>query len=454
VDVTLLGTGSADGWPNPFCRCASCRAAGAAGLLRSPTSALVDATILLDCGPEAPRQALRAGADLTGLRAVLVTHAHPDHFDPAMLLYRGWATDEPLEIVGPQPVVDACAPWLSADTSVTLTAVKPGVVLDLHGYRVRALRASHLGPGQAVLYDVLGPDGHRLLYATDTGPLTAADATHLAGARFDIALLEETFGDRPVPGADHLNLQTFAQTLRLLRGVGAVEAGTDVVAVHLGHHNPPPDELSRRLESSGARTVPDGTTLVATRPARGGPAAWPRRPRRTLITGGARSGKSLAAERLLHAHADVVYVATAARRPDEPEWDRRIEEHRRRRPNSWSTRETLDLAGALESAGPPVLIDCMTLWLSRTLDQRGAWEEGADFARIEHELEAEFSRVARAWRSTPRTVVAVTNEVGSGVVPDTRSGVWFRDLLGRLNAMVAAESDEVLWCVAGRVVRL
>jgi adenosylcobinamide kinase/adenosylcobinamide-phosphate guanylyltransferase len=70
VDVTLLGTGSADGWPNPFCRCASCRAAGAAGLLRSPTSALVDATILLDCGPEAPRQALRAGADLTGLRAV------------------------------------------------------------------------------------------------------------------------------------------------------------------------------------------------------------------------------------------------------------------------------------------------------------------------------------------------------------------------------------------------
>lgn len=454
MDVTLLGTGSADGWPNPFCRCASCGAAAAAGLVRSPTSALVDGTLLLDCGPEAPRQALRAGADLTGLRTVLVTHAHPDHFDPALLLYRGWAADDPLEIVGPQPVVDACTPWLGRDSSVTLTTVEPGMVLDLQGYRVRALTARHLGPGQAVLYDVLGPDGHRLLYATDTGPLTAADAAQLAGARFDVVLLEETFGDQPVPAADHLNLQTFARTLRLLRGVGAVEPGTDVVAVHLGHHNPPPDELSRRLESCGARSVPDATTLVAPEPTRPRPATRRRRPRRTLVTGGARSGKSLAAERLLHAHADVDYVATAARRPGEPDWARRIDEHRRRRPGSWHTRETLDLVEVLETPGPPVLIDCLTLWLSRALDLRGAWEEGADLTRVEQDLEAEFRRLTRAWRSTPRTVVAVTNEVGSGVVPDTPSGVQFRDLLGRLNAMIAAESDEVLWCVAGRVVRL
>ena len=77
------------------------------------------------------------------------------------------------------------------------------------------------------------------------------------------------------------------------------------------------------------------------------------------------------------------------------------------------------------------------------------WEQGAE-AAVEDRIDA----LAQAWRTTPRTVVAVSNEVGSGVVPDTVSGRRFRDALGRLNAAVADGSDRVLLCVAGRTLEL
>lgn len=96
IDVVLLGTGSADGWPNPFCVCASCRTAAARGEIRGQTAALVDGTILLDCGPEIPRAAVHAGRSLAGVRHILFTHAHPDHVGPAALLFRAWVRrDEP-----------------------------------------------------------------------------------------------------------------------------------------------------------------------------------------------------------------------------------------------------------------------------------------------------------------------------------------------------------------------
>lgn len=114
-----------------------------------------------------------------------------------------------------------------------------------------------------VLYDVTGPDDARLLYATDTGPLPASTVEAVRGAAFDVVLLEETFGDLVGHGTGHLDLRTFPRQLGRLRAVGAVTAATDVLAVHLGHHNPPSAALGRRLAAHGARLVPDGTTLLA-----------------------------------------------------------------------------------------------------------------------------------------------------------------------------------------------
>ncbi len=85
--VRLLGTGSADRWPNPWCRCPSCDWARSTGALRDRTSALIDGSLLVDPGPDAGGR----GVDLSGVRTVLITHDHPDHLDPAFLLAWEWA---------------------------------------------------------------------------------------------------------------------------------------------------------------------------------------------------------------------------------------------------------------------------------------------------------------------------------------------------------------------------
>jgi adenosylcobinamide kinase / adenosylcobinamide-phosphate guanylyltransferase len=177
-----------------------------------------------------------------------------------------------------------------------------------------------------------------------------------------------------------------------------------------------------------------------------------RRSRRVLVLGGARSGKSSCAERLLLAERDVDYVACGARPDDDDaEWADRVALHRARRPASWHTVETIDLPAVLGRRGPPVLVDCLTTWLARTMDDCGTWTE--DLAADER-LAAAVDAVVDAWTGSQRRVVGVSNEVGSGIVPATPSGRRFRDELGVLNARIAAASDRVWLVTAGIPQRL
>jgi adenosylcobinamide kinase / adenosylcobinamide-phosphate guanylyltransferase len=467
--LVVLGTGSADGWPNPHCGCASCRTARGEGSLRGQTSALLDEVLLLDCGPETPHAAQRAGLDLTRLRHVLLTHVHPDHCAPAFLLFRSWVREgpqqAPLDVLGPPEVVEQARLWVAPDSPVRFVEVRAGDRLRLEGYDVRVLAARHGAREATVLYDVSGPGG-RVLYATDTGPLPEATVEAVRDAAFDVVLLEETFGDHTTHGtdaadhaadhtADHLDLATFPEQLRRLREVGAVAPGTDVLAVHLSHRNPPAAELRRRLADWDARVVEDGTA-VGERPWSASPAG------RTLVLGGARSGKSREAERLLAAQGDVTYVATGYPVvPDtgtgtgtDAEWAAKVRRHRERRPARWSTLETVDLVPLLEAPGGPLLVDCLTLWLTRVMDAHDAWDDEAWASSGAKAVRAEVDALVEAWRGTSRRVVAVSNEVGHGVVPDSSSGRRFRDAMGELNARLAAETEDVRWCVAGRVVPL
>ncbi|GAB2858677.1 bifunctional adenosylcobinamide kinase/adenosylcobinamide-phosphate guanylyltransferase [Nocardioides pacificus] len=458
MTVRLLGTGAADGWPNPFCTCASCTAERVSGRTRAQTAALVDDVLLIDCGPETPSAATRHGVALDRLRFVLFTHQHTDHCSPAFLLHRSWVHDGPLTVVGPPDVIEACRPWLADDTEVRFVAVAPGDTLDLDGYDVRVLASSHVtglgrdGAPDAVLYAVRTPSGRSLLHATDTGPLPEETVEALRDAALETVLMEQTFGDRTdLSGTGHLDLTTFPEQLRRLREVGATTTATEVVAVHLSHHNPPTPELARRLADWGVRVVDDGTLLDPVTRA----APDHLGPLRTLVTGGARSGKSQEAERLLAGSAQVLYVATSypVRHDGDAEWAERVRLHRERRPAHWETVETLDLAGLLRTPGAPLLVDCLTLWLTRVMDAHDAWSDDA-WPSAEKAVLAEVDELVDAWRSTARRVVAVTNEVGQGVVPDTAAGRRFRDLMGILNARVAAATEDVRWCVAGRVVHL
>ncbi len=158
---------------------------------------------------------------------------------------------------------------------------------------------------------------------------------------------------------------------------------------------------------------------------------------RTLVLGGNRSGKSAFAESLLADAPAVDYVATAVPHPGDADWTARIAAHRARRAPSWSTLETADVAAVLRRDGAPVLIDSITLWLSAVLD---------DSARVDD--------LCAAWQATTRRVVAVSDEVGSGVVPASDAGRRFRDALGLLNQRLAAVADDVHLVVAGLPLQL
>ncbi|NKQ54090.1 bifunctional adenosylcobinamide kinase/adenosylcobinamide-phosphate guanylyltransferase [Amycolatopsis sp. K13G38] len=178
---------------------------------------------------------------------------------------------------------------------------------------------------------------------------------------------------------------------------------------------------------------------------------WGRDEGKVLILGGVRSGKSRHAERLMYPHPEIVYVAPGLPAGDDPEWAARVKQHQARRPANWRTLETTDLATAVRRASRPLLIDCLGTWVSRVLGEVGAWEQTAGW---ELRLDERMEDFLAAWREAHVPIVAVSNEVGMGVVPATFSGRLFRDVLGALNNRVAAESDSVQLVVAGRILRL
>lgn len=171
---------------------------------------------------------------------------------------------------------------------------------------------------------------------------------------------------------------------------------------------------------------------------------------RTLVLGGARSGKSRYAEDLLPGDAEVRYLATARRRPGDDEWDARLDAHRARRSPAWTTVESPDVAGLVRGGGGPLLVDDLATWLTGVLDDAGAWEAPALPAAVG----AAVDDLVAAVRDAPGRVVLVSAETGLGVVPATRAGRLFRDELGALNAALAAACDEVLLLVAGLPLRL
>lgn len=159
----------------------------------------------------------------------------------------------------------------------------------------------------------------------------------------------------------------------------------------------------------------------------------------TLVLGGARSGKSRHAESVVTVLPPPwTYIATAQAWDDEMR--QRIAQHQAQRGAAgWETVETpLALAGALRAlpTGRPLLLDCLTLWLSNVM------LAGEDVEARSAELADVLSRPRGKW-------FVVSNEVGMGIVPDTPLGRRFRDAQGRLNQLVAAQADTVILCVAG-----
>ena len=158
----------------------------------------------------------------------------------------------------------------------------------------------------------------------------------------------------------------------------------------------------------------------------------------SFFIGGARSGKSKSAEiHTLKFGLPATYIATCEVLDEE--MAQRVEKHQARRDESWSTLFTpLNLADEIQKIGSnkPILVDCLTLWLSNHLLKK-------------NDLEREIDELANSLKNSNANIVLVSNEVGTGIVPDNALAREFRDNAGFMNQKIASVSDEVYWVVAG-----
>jgi len=166
----------------------------------------------------------------------------------------------------------------------------------------------------------------------------------------------------------------------------------------------------------------------------------------TLVTGATRSGKSEWAEHLaLRSQKSVIYIATAARYPDDAEWEDRLQKHRDRRPDSWQTLEVpIELAKSILEIqdNTYILVDSLGTWLANLLDyEEEAWVE------IEQKLLASIQACAV-------DITFVSEEVGWGIVPEYKLGRIFRDRLGGLSRKIGAIADAVYLVTGGYAVNL
>lgn len=304
-----------------------------------------------------------------------------------------------------------------------------------------ALQPHHALPQEVLTAAASGPAGQVLLGGSPVAEPPRVPADRGGDLTDRVSVLTDRVG---VLGA-------LGQALARLRRDGVLDPAADV-AVRTPAAGPAQGRLAQLLPFWRARAVSLGEVL-----ADAGPVAVPVPgpvPRRHLVTGPTASGKSRWAELCVLAEPDVTYLATAALpEAGDSEWAARIAAHRSRRPPWWATVETSQVGPALlGAAGSAVLWDSVGSWLTGVLDRCGAWE-GSSGWRAAWEGEAEA--LLDTWqRPGPRTVVAVTEEVGWGVVPPTRSGRLFADLLGALNQRLADASESVTLVVAGRTVAL
>ncbi|MBN1965944.1 MAG: hypothetical protein JW910_14935 [Anaerolineae bacterium] len=252
MQITFLGTGGGYGIPNPFCRCANCEAARAAGgkSVRNSPAVLVNDDLLIDCGRDVYPAVHALGLRLDALRTLIITHRHSDHLDPWFFWGRRSTVDTelpPLTVYAPQDVLDEVyafyartVGWdpaaLAANTHTLWRPVAAGMLKIAGRYRLSFFPATH-GQGQieAVLVGVQDA-GVGYLHGYDTGPLSDAAWMQLARHRFNVAALDACIHtQQDYHTSEHM---TAAQTIShagRLREAGILKPGGLALATHFVH---------------------------------------------------------------------------------------------------------------------------------------------------------------------------------------------------------------------------
>lgn len=280
--LTFLGTAAAEGYPNAFCRCTNCEQARALGgpSLRKRCAALINDDLLIDLGPDLMAASLIHGRSLAGVRYCLQTHAHADHLDPSHFLSRSpeyGVPDAPrLQFYASNATAQRAARILEHDFApASLLDPEVGERLNLKIHRIEALQSFTAGPYQITAFPAnhdpsvepllyaIHAEGRTIFYGTDTATLPEEiwRAFHRYGHRFDVVILDHTYGPDE-PGTDHLSAKQFIAHAARMREEDLLSADARVLATHLAHAgNPVHPELSAFAALHGYEVAYDGLTV-------------------------------------------------------------------------------------------------------------------------------------------------------------------------------------------------
>ena len=243
MQLTLLGTGAAEAIPDPFCSCRVCETARREGghHVRARSTALVNDDLLIDLGPDVLTSLNAVGAYVGGIKGLLITHRHSDHWLPQNLYWRksGFTPTrmEPLTVYGPADALADLSPELAESANFSWHAVKAGDRWAIGAYTVTAIPATHGGGYLEPLLYVIEAEGRRLFYATDTAPLQDAAWEWLHPlAPLDLIVLDATTGHHS-GGDGHHSFATFVETRARMIDEGVLVPGcTKMVAHHFSHN--------------------------------------------------------------------------------------------------------------------------------------------------------------------------------------------------------------------------
>lgn len=278
-NLVFYGTGAAEAIPSPFCSCRVCQFARERGGREERARSMfrVNEELSVDLGPDAVLRAMRFG-DLTGLRHVLVTHTHLDHFCYDMMEVRSmsrdakeplvfWLTDEAfraVECFRESRFVGEETGRLVAKGAVEFRRLEYGKTETVAGLRVTPLRGNHKGQvgENSTNYLLELPDGRTLYYGLDTGWYLPETFEALRGRALDLLVSECTFGLTPDRGEEpegHLDAFSCERLIRALFDQGTLTAASHVYLTHINHYTSTGEELAAWL---AGRSFPCPVTLA------------------------------------------------------------------------------------------------------------------------------------------------------------------------------------------------
>lgn len=283
MKLTFLGTGSAEGHPNPFCRCAHCEEARRYGgrAIRYRSSALIDDELLIDFGPDLNAASNTLGIPLADIRYAAQTHPHEDHFYVGNFFNRSVhclveGAHHIQYTVSPTTAAlfrEAAAAWLREADDVEndryptlrtdLVIHRDWDTVRLGPYSLLAIPASHAPGMEAHIFGIRRSDGPALLYALDTGPMPEGiwERVHDEGWTFHTVVMDHNHGYRENSGVHHSSDSLLAEVGRM-RAAGIIDEETRIVATHFAHHShPDPDALERFTRERGYEPAWDGMVI-------------------------------------------------------------------------------------------------------------------------------------------------------------------------------------------------